>query len=166
MKIQSISQINSDKQNFCAIKSKDFLGGFAWDYTKSAKDVYDAFENSLVLQKFCNNNDVKVSYILNAIGNYNKAATLKIEKIFPKEKSIVGMFLSLFKPKKEQVIYINSFDLSSAKAKEELAEKISKIKNDSDILNYWRHPYDEFNGTYSKAPHWTRVVTNKNRSIY
>jgi hypothetical protein len=157
MKIQQISQINNDRQNFCAIRSKNYLGGFAWDYTDSARAVQEAFENSKVLQDFCKNNDVNVSYIINSVGTYYKAATLRIEKIFPKENlSLTDKFLNLFRKKKEQIIYINAFDTGFTKVKEKLAEKISSIKYDTDIKNLWKHPYDEFNGLKSKKPKWAR----------
>lgn len=159
MFVNRVQNVNNNNYNpaFGSIKSLKYLDGFSWDNSDSVKFVYDAFENSRVLGKFCEKNDVNVSFVVNRLSSGYKSATLQIEKIFPiKKLNFKEKILSLFKNKDEQIIYINAFGLNNKISQNRLAEKISNIKKESDLKEFWMNPFDEYKGISKRKPKWVK----------
>lgn len=113
------------------------LGAFSQKTLPSVRLVQDAFQQSKLLQNYCQENNVHVIMASNILPNCKKDlsyASLEIIKLFPKPKlNWLGKLVNLFKKKPRESVVIHSYGDNGMMAREKLAEYITTIKSEKDL---------------------------------
>lgn len=140
---------NNYKNNttFAGVKHYCSLG----PYSYSTSIVEKAIDNSKILQKYICNNDVNITLRSeNGLHQDYKLMELIIQKIFsvpPKPTRLIDKikyWLNNYDiTREEEIIKIKAISIngSSISLQRDLAERISKIETDSDLVRYTTHRY-------------------------
>ena len=118
------------------------LGSFSYNTAKVAQ-IENALENSKILQKYCDDNDIHMIMSADMLGYCTRKlwyASLDLMKIFPKsEINFWGKVVNLFKKKPREAVVFRAYGDDKTMAVNKLVEYIESIKNERDLSSFISH---------------------------